>query len=103
MALAQYQLTLTAAFTQVSDVLQAIEHDQAEIVALTQAEEADAKALQNDEIAFRLGGGTLLPVIDDKRELERARQALVIAQGRRLADVAQLYVATAADWGHPKS
>jgi NodT family efflux transporter outer membrane factor (OMF) lipoprotein len=102
-ALAQYQVTLTAAFTQVSDVLQAIEHDQAEIVALTQAEEADAKALQNDEIAFRLGGGTLLPVIDDKRELERARQALVIAQGRRLADVAQLYVATAADWGHPKS
>jgi hypothetical protein len=42
-------------------------------------------------------------VLDDERNLQLARRARVLEQGRRLADVATLYVATAADWRDPKS
>ena len=50
-----------------------------------------------------LGGGALLPVLDDERRLRVARRARVVAEGRRLADIAELYVATAADWRDVKS
>jgi outer membrane protein TolC len=33
-----------------------------------------------------------------QRSLNRARRALAEAQGRRLADVVRLYMATGADW-----
>jgi NodT family efflux transporter outer membrane factor (OMF) lipoprotein len=102
-ALAQYKSTVIAAFTQVADVMSSITEDDAELAALGHAENAAAAALRDDEAAFKLGGGALLPVLDDERNLQLARRALVMEQGRRLADVATLYVATAADWRDPKS
>ena len=99
----QYRGTVIAAFTQVADVLQAVDQDQAEIDARTHAVETAEAALRDDEAAYRLGGGPLFPVIDDERQLQIARQARVIAEGRRLADIAQLFVATAADWRETKS
>jgi len=102
-ALARYRGTVIGAFTQVADVMEAIAQDDAEVVALSDAETAAAKALHNSETALRLGGGSLESVVDDARRLALARRALVVAQGKRLSDVAQLYVATAADWGHAKS
>jgi len=102
-ALAQYRSTVISAFTQVADVMSSITEDDAELAALGHAESAAASALRDDEVAFKLGGGALLPVLDDERNLQLARRALVLEQGRRLADVATLYVATAADWRDPKS
>jgi outer membrane protein TolC len=92
-----------SAFTQVADVMSSITEDDAELAALGHAEDAAASALQDDEAAFKLGGGALLPVLDDERNLQLARRARVLEQGRRLADVATLYVAAAADWREPKS
>lgn len=97
-SLARYKGVVIGAFTQVADVMEALAQDDAEIAALTRAEDTAQRSLNDDETAFKLGGGALLPVIDDERQLQLARQALAMAQGQRLAHVAQLYVATAADW-----
>jgi outer membrane protein TolC len=94
---------VVAAFTQVADVMSAITHDDAELAALVQSEAVAGDALRDDENAFRLGGGALLPILDDERRLQMARRSRVVVQGRRLADIAQLYVATAADWRDTKS
>ncbi len=102
-ALIRYHGTVVAAFTQVADVMSAITQDDAELEALTRAEDVAQQALRDDENAFRLGGGALLPVLDDERRLQMARRARVAAQGRRLANIAELYVATAADWREAKS
>ncbi|HEX3917208.1 MAG TPA: efflux transporter outer membrane subunit [Caulobacteraceae bacterium] len=97
-ALAQYRGTVLNAFTQVADVMESITQDEAELAALDHAERVAAKAVKDDEAAFKLGGGPLLPVLDDERRLAMARRARVMAQGKRLADIAELYVATGADW-----
>jgi len=102
-ALARYKGTVVTAFTQVADVMSALGQDDEEIAALTRAQSAAAAAVRDDETAFKLGGGALLPVLDDERRLQEARRALVMHQGKRLADIAQLYVATAADWRETKS
>jgi NodT family efflux transporter outer membrane factor (OMF) lipoprotein len=102
-AYAQYRGTVLSAFTQVADVMAAISEDEAELSALAHAEDAASAALRDDEAALRLGGGALLPVLDDERNLALSRRALAMEQGKRLADIAQLYVATAADWRDAKS
>jgi NodT family efflux transporter outer membrane factor (OMF) lipoprotein len=97
-AYAQYRGAVLAAFTQVADVMEAINEDDAELAALGHAEDAARSALTDDENALKLGGGALLPVLDDERNLQLARRARVMQEGKRLADIASLYVATAADW-----
>ncbi|HEY2707966.1 MAG TPA: efflux transporter outer membrane subunit [Caulobacteraceae bacterium] len=103
MALAQYHGAVVSAFTQVADVMEAITQDDAEIADLAQAEKVAADAVRDDQNAFRLGGGALLPILDDERRLQVARRSRVAWQGKRLADIAQLFVATAADWREVKS
>jgi NodT family efflux transporter outer membrane factor (OMF) lipoprotein len=97
-AFARYQQTVIRAFVQVSDVLAALASDQQQIAALKRAETASAANARDAQTAYRLGGGTLLQVIDAQRTLNRARRASVQAEGQRLADLVQLYTATAADW-----
>lgn len=97
-ALARYQATVIRAFVQVSDVLAALAADQQQIEALKRAEASSAASARDAQTAYRLGGGTLLQVIDAQRTLSRARRASVQAEGQRLADLVQLYTATAADW-----
>jgi len=97
-ALARYQQTVIRAFVQVSDVLAALGADQQEIDSLHRAEAASAASAKDAQTAYRLGGGTLLQVLDAQRQLNRARRASVQAEGQRLADLVQLYTATAADW-----
>lgn len=97
-ALARYQETVIRAFVQVSDVLAALGTDQEQIARLKEAESASASNARDAQTAYRLGGGTLLQVIDAQRQLNRARRASVQAEGQRLSDIVQLYTATAADW-----
>ncbi|THD79264.1 MAG: efflux transporter outer membrane subunit [Phenylobacterium sp.] len=97
-ALARYQATVIRAFVQVSDVLADLGSDQQEIDALKQADAAAAASARDAQTAYRLGGGTLLQVIDAQRQLSRARRSSVQAEGQRLADLVQLYTVTAADW-----
>ena len=97
-ALSRYQATVLRAFVQVSDVLAGLAADQQQIESLKRAEAASAANARDAQTAYRLGGGTLLQVIDAQRSLNRARRASVQAEGQRLSDLVQLYTATAADW-----
>ena len=100
-SLARYQQTVLRAFVQVSDVLSALGTDQAAIASLQRANAAAEVSARDAQTAYRLGGGTLLQVVDTQRTLSRLRRALVQAQGQRDADLVQLYAATAADWRSP--
>jgi NodT family efflux transporter outer membrane factor (OMF) lipoprotein len=97
-ALARYQQTVLRAFVQVSDVLAALGTDQQQLEALGRAQRAAEINMKDAEAAYRIGGGTLLEVVDAQRQLSRARRAIAEAQGQRYADLVQLYAATAADW-----
>jgi NodT family efflux transporter outer membrane factor (OMF) lipoprotein len=97
-AMARYQQTVLRAFVQVSDVLSALGTDQATIASLQRAEAAAGASARDAQTAYRLGGGTLLQVVDTQRTVSRARRALVQAQAQRHADLVELYAATAADW-----
>ncbi|MGI9170254.1 MAG: efflux transporter outer membrane subunit [Caulobacteraceae bacterium] len=97
-SLAQYRQTVLVAFTQVSDVLAALAHYDDEAGALGKARATAQSALADARAAYRLGGHPFLDIVDAQRRLDRARLALVEAQGQRLADVVSLYAATATDW-----
>jgi NodT family efflux transporter outer membrane factor (OMF) lipoprotein len=97
-SLARYEQTVLRAFVQVSDVLSNLGSDQQAIASLQVANQAAEAAAQDAQNALRLGGGPLLDVVQAQRTLSRARRALVEAQGRRMSDLVELYVATAADW-----
>jgi NodT family efflux transporter outer membrane factor (OMF) lipoprotein len=97
-ALARYQQTVLRAFVQVSDALAALGADQQQIETLTRAQALAQSSVKDAQTAYRLGGGTLMQVVDAQRQLSRASRALAEAQGQRLADLVQLYAATAADW-----
>jgi len=100
-SLARYEQTVLTAFVQVSDVLAALAHDDAEIRALTEAQAAAEASLADAQTAWRLGGGPFKDIVDEQRDLNEARRNLAAAQSRRLADVVALYAATAADWRAP--
>ncbi|MEO8926662.1 MAG: efflux transporter outer membrane subunit [Caulobacteraceae bacterium] len=97
-SLAQYRQTVLVAFTQVSDVLTALAHDDDQAAALTKAQSTAQAALADARTAYRLGGGAVLPIVQAQRRLDRARLALIQAQDQRLADIVSLYAATATDW-----
>jgi len=97
-SLARYQQTVLTAFVQVGDVMEAIAHDDEELTALARSVEIARTNLTDAQNAYRLGGGALFAVIDAQRLLNTARRNRAMAEGRRLSDLAQLYVATAADW-----
>lgn len=99
-SLARYQQTVLRAFTQVSDVLAALATDQRQIEALTGAQASAEARVRDEQSAYRLGGAPLIDVVDAQRQLSRARRAVAEALGQKLADMVQLYAATAtaADW-----
>ena len=97
-AMARYQQTVLRAFVQVSDVLSALGADQTAVEALERANAAADAGARDAQTAYRLGGGTLLQVVDSQRTVSRARRALVQAQAQRYADLVELYAATGADW-----
>jgi len=97
-AFARYQQTVLTAFGQVADVLQGLASDDEALAAQTQAQSLAQKNLGNARFAYAHGGATLLDVTDAQRGLSRARIAYAQAEGRRLADVVRLYMATGADW-----
>jgi NodT family efflux transporter outer membrane factor (OMF) lipoprotein len=97
-SLARYRQTVLTAFSQVSDVLTALAHDDERIVATTKVETVAESGLRDARTAFTLGGGPLLPVIDAQRQLDRARFNRIDSQSQRLMDIVELYAATATDW-----
>jgi NodT family efflux transporter outer membrane factor (OMF) lipoprotein len=97
-SLARYQQTVLRAFVQVSDALADLSSDQQRIEALNRSAAAAQSSLNDAQNAYRLGGGSLMQLIDAQRQLTRARRSLAEAQGQRFEDLVELYAATATDW-----
>ncbi|MBI1198756.1 MAG: efflux transporter outer membrane subunit [Phenylobacterium sp.] len=97
-SLARYQQTVLRAFVQVSDVLVALRSDGDQIAAAQRARAAAEARYKDAEVAYRLGGGALMQLIDAQRQLGRARRGFAEAEAQRYADLVELYAATAADW-----
>ena len=91
--LALYRQTVLAAFAQVADVLQALQHDaqllQAQRDALASADESLRLARE----AYAGGAGSVLQVLAAQRADARARLGVAQARAQRLADTAQWYTA----------
>jgi NodT family efflux transporter outer membrane factor (OMF) lipoprotein len=97
-SLARYRQTVLTAFTQVSDVLAALAHDDDRLTALGAAEDAASSALSDARSAYSLGGGPLASIVEAQRRLDQARLDVVQAQSQKLMDVIELYAATATNW-----
>ena len=97
-SLARYRQTVLTAFVQVADVLTALAHDDDQLRAVADARSAAQAALNDARNALRLGGGTMLDLIEAQRRLDRARLQQVQAQSQRLLDIVTLFTATAGDW-----
>ena len=97
-SLARYRQTVLTAFVQVADVLTALAHDEDQLSAVADAQDAAQSALNEARGALHLGGGTVLELLEAQRRLDLARLQRVQAQGQRLLDVVSLFAATACDW-----
>jgi NodT family efflux transporter outer membrane factor (OMF) lipoprotein len=97
-ALARYQEVVLRAFVQVSDVLSDLATDDQAIVNQNQTLRLAELNVRDYENGYRLGGTTLLQLVDAQRTLSRARRALVTARAQRFSDLVQLYAATAATY-----
>lgn len=97
-AAAQYQQTVTEAFSQVSTLLNALESDRRELAARHEASEVAGRSLHLSRRSFQVGNSGILQVLDASRSYQRARLALLETRTRRYQNVARLYVATAGGW-----
>jgi len=97
-AMANYQQTVLSAFVQVADLLEAVTQDQALLTAQSHASASADENARLANLAYENGAGSLLQVLDAQRQAQRARLGAISAQAKLRADIAALFVATAADW-----
>lgn len=95
---AAYRQTVLAAFVQVADLLSALSTDSALVEAQTRASNVADENARLASLGYENGAGSLISVIDAQRQAQRARLAAIDAQALMRADMAALFVATAADW-----
>ncbi len=92
-ALADYQQSLLAAFSQVADSLEALDHDQELLASEQAALETSSQSLVLTRESYSAGNSGVLQVLDAQRQNEEARLGLVRVQGQRYQDTVQLLLA----------
>ena len=92
-ALADYQQSLLAAFGQVADSLEALDHDQELLASEQAALEIAAQSLALTRESYSAGNSGVLQVLDAQRQNQQARLGLVRVQGQRYQDTVQLLLA----------
>ena len=100
---ADYESVVLRAFTQVSDLLAALAHDEAAIAAQQHSLDSALSTLRLNTAAYRIGGQGLLPVVDAQRQVNAARYRLTQAAAQRYLDAIQLFVATGRGWTAPSA
>lgn len=104
---ADYQQTVLAAFEQVADLLQALDHDAKLLAAEKAALDSASRSVELQRAAYVRGGSGILGLLDAQRQYNQASMQYVRAQGQRYQDTAQLLVAMGGGWwqadqvGHP--
>ena len=97
-AAATYRQTVLEAFGQVANLLAALDTDARSLAASREAADITTRSLDLSRKSYQIGNTGVLQVLEASRANERARLALVDAQGRQALDIARLYVATAGGW-----
>jgi NodT family efflux transporter outer membrane factor (OMF) lipoprotein len=95
---AAYRQTVLAAFGQVADVLQALDHDAQAVDAQRQAVEAGASALDAARAQYAVARVDVLQILNAQRQLARARLDLIQARAQRYLDTVQLFAAMGGGW-----
>jgi outer membrane protein TolC len=95
---AQYRQTVLTAFVQVADVLSALAQDDKRLEQFTRAEDVARRNLDESRGGYDLGGLPLASVVVADRQWRQVRFDRTVAAGQRVADIVDLFAATAADW-----
>jgi NodT family efflux transporter outer membrane factor (OMF) lipoprotein len=90
---ANYEQTVLAAFGQVADLLEALDHDAEQLEAQSRAQDAAGENLRLTSESYKEGNVNVLQVLDAERLHQQARLGLVRAQARRYLDTVQLFLA----------
>ncbi len=90
---AKYQQTVLAAFGQVADSLQALDHDAEALEAVGKSRQAAGDNLDLMRASYREGNIGVLEVHDAERRLSQASLAYVRVRAQRYMDTAQLFLA----------
>jgi NodT family efflux transporter outer membrane factor (OMF) lipoprotein len=90
---ANYQQTVLAAFGQVADSLEALDHDAEQLDAQAHAQSAARENVDLTRKSYNEGNVGVLQVLDAERLYQNARLGYVRAQAQRYMDTVQLYVA----------
>lgn len=96
--LAMYRQTILQAFTQVADVLRALQHDAELLDAEKNALEFAQSSLSLNQQSYAAGHASLLQVLDAQRLYQQARLGYVRARAQRYQDTAQLFEAMGGRW-----
>ena len=97
-AAAQYRATVLNAFSNVANVLAALEHDAETLRVQLYAEQTAEQSLEITTERFQAGAIAYLSLLDAQRVYQQARIALVIAQANRFADTVALFQALGGGW-----
>lgn len=90
-AYANYRQTVLASCGQVADVLQALDHDAQLLQYEQQSVDAASRALEAAQAQYAVSRIDLLRVLQARRDLNRARIALIAARAQRYLDTVQLF------------
>ncbi|HXZ47834.1 MAG TPA: efflux transporter outer membrane subunit [Usitatibacter sp.] len=91
--LASYEQTVLAAFDQVADALEALDHDAEELRAQASARETARTNADLTRKSYAEGNVGVLQVLDAQRTYRRAELGYVRAKGERYLDTARLFLA----------
>lgn len=90
---ANYQQTVLAAFGQVADSLEALDHDAEQLDAQAHAQSAARENVDLTRESYNEGNVGVLQVLDAERLYQNARLGYVRAQAQRYMDTVQLFLA----------
>jgi outer membrane protein TolC len=90
---ANYQQTVLAAFGQVADSLEALDHDAEQLDAQAHAQSAARENVALTRKSYNEGNVGVLQVLDAERLYQNARLGYVRAQAQRYMDTVQLFLA----------
>src|SRR6202045_284435 len=90
---ASYEQTVLEAFSQVADLLEALDHDAEQLDAQAQAQRAAQSSLDLARLSYQEGNAGVLQVLDAERSYQQARLGYVRAVVQRYMDTVQLFLA----------
>ncbi len=91
---ADYRQTVLLAFSQVGDILTALNHDSALLEAQRRALDLATESLRLERLNYTSGEAGVLSLLDSQRQLQRAALGHAQVQGQLYLDVVRLMVAT---------